>query len=56
MRETKQPDEGTIAELHLIRAAPRIVVIPETKDGNKVEKLFLQALSKEIWGEVGMAI
>ena len=56
MRETKQPAEGIIADLHVIRVAPRIGIIPETKDGNKVEKLLMQALPKEIWGEVGMAI
>ena len=56
MRQTKQPDEGTIAEFHMIRAASRIVVIPETKDRNKVEKFLMKDLPKEIWGEVGMAI
>ena len=56
MRETKQPAEGIIADLHVIRVAPRIGIIPEAKDGNKVEKLLMQALPKEIWGEVGMAI
>ena len=56
MRETTQPAEGIIADLHVIRVAPRIGIIPETKDGNKVEKLLMQALPKEIWGEVGMAI
>ncbi|WP_293871481.1 endonuclease III [Flavobacterium sp.] len=56
MRETKQPAQGIIADLHVIRVEPRIGIIPETKDGNKVEKLLMQALPKEIWGEVGMAI
>ncbi len=56
MRETKQPAEGIIADLHVIRVAPRIGIIPETKDGIKVEKLLMQALPKEIWGEAGMAI
>ncbi|WP_309614917.1 endonuclease III [Flavobacterium sp.] len=56
MRETKQPAEGIIADLHVIRVAPRIAIIPEANDGNKVEKLLMQALPKEIWGEIGMAI
>ena len=56
MRETKQPAEGIIADLHVIRVAPRIGIIPEANDGNKVEKLLMQALPKEIWGEIGMAI
>lgn len=56
MRETNVPAEGVIADLHVIRVAPRIGVIPEAKDGNKVEKLLMQTLPKEIWGEIGMAI
>lgn len=56
MREAKVPAEGIIADLHVIRVAPRIGLIPETKDGNKAEKLLMQILPKTIWGEIGMAI
>lgn len=56
MREMKVPVDGIIADLHVIRVAPRIGVIPEAKDGNKVEKLLMEALPKPIWGEIGMAI
>ena len=56
MREMKAPAEGIIADLHVIRVAPRIGVITEAKDGNKVEKLLMEALPKAIWGEIGMAI
>ncbi len=56
MREMKAPAEGIIADLHVIRVAPRIGLIPESKDGNKVEKQLIQVLPKEIWGEIGMAI
>jgi endonuclease-3 len=56
MREAKVPAAGIIADLHVIRVAPRIGLIPETKDGNKVEKQLMQVLPKEIWGEIGMAI
>ncbi|WP_333876142.1 endonuclease III domain-containing protein [Flavobacterium sp.] len=56
MREMKVPAEGIIADLHVIRVAPRIGLIEEAKDGNKVEKQLMQVLPKEIWGEVGMAI
>ncbi len=55
MREAKIPAEGIIADLHVIRVAPRIGLIPETKDGNKVEKLLMPILPKAIWGEIGMA-
>jgi endonuclease-3 len=56
MREANVPVEGIIADLHVIRVAPRIGLIPESKDGIKVEKLLMQVLPKEIWGEIGMAI
>ena len=56
LRESNQPAEGIIADLHVIRVAPRIGLISETKDGNKVEKQLMQVLPKSIWGEIGMAI
>jgi endonuclease-3 len=56
MREIKVPAEGIIADLHVIRVAPRIGLCEEAKDGNKVEKKLMQLLPKEIWGEIGMAI
>lgn len=56
MREMKVPAEGIIADLHVIRVAPRVGLCEEAKDGNKVEKQLMQLLPKEIWGEIGMAI
>jgi endonuclease-3 len=56
LRETGNPAEGIIADLHVIRVAPRIGIIKESKDGNKVEKDLMQVLPKSIWSEIGMAI
>lgn len=56
LREAKVPAEGIIADLHVIRVAPRIGLIPESKDGIKVEKQLMQVLPRAIWGEIGMAI
>jgi endonuclease-3 len=56
LRETHKPAEGIIADLHVIRVAPRIGIIKESKDGNKVEKDLMQVLPKNIWSEIGMAI
>lgn len=56
LRETGRPAEGIIADLHVIRVAPRIGIIKESKDGNKVEKDLMQVLPKSIWSEIGMAI
>jgi len=56
LRETNKPAEGIIADLHVIRVAPRIGIIKESKDGNKVEKDLMQVIPKNIWSEIGMAI
>jgi len=56
MREAGVPGEGIIADLHVIRVSPKIGLIPEIQDGNKVEKLLMQILPKNIWREIGMAI
>ena len=56
MREAEAPAEGIICDLHVIRVAPRIGIVPESKDGNKIEKELMKVLPKEIWGDIGMAI
>lgn len=56
MRETNVPAEGIVADLHVIRVAPRIGIATETKDGIKLEKQLMQNLPKTIWGDIGMAI
>lgn len=56
MREAEVPAEGIICDLHVIRVAPRIGLVQESKDGNKVEKQLMELLPKEMWGEIGMAI
>lgn len=56
LRETNKPAEGIIADLHVIRVAPRIGIIKEAKDGNKAEKDLMEVLPKSIWSEIGMAI
>lgn len=56
MREAKAPAEGIICDLHVIRVAPRIGLVQESKDGNKIEKQLMRILPKEIWNEIGMAI
>lgn len=56
LRETNKPAEGIITDLHVIRVAPRIGIVKENKDGNKIEKDLMQVLPKDIWSEIGMAI
>jgi len=56
LREMNQPAEGIIADLHVIRVAPRIGLTDEIKDGIKIEKQLITLLPKEIWNEIGMAL
>lgn len=56
LRETHQPAEGIITDLHVIRVAPRLGIVKESKDGNKIEKQLIEVLPKKIWSEIGMAI
>ena len=56
LREANKPAEGIIADLHVIRVAPRIGLCNENKDGNNIEKQLMQLLPKNIWNEIGMAL
>ena len=56
MREANAAAEGIIADLHVIRVAPRIGLTPEFPDGNRIEKELMKNLPQAIWGEIGMAI
>ncbi len=56
LREMNQPAEGIIADLHVIRVAPRIGLTDKSKDGIKIEKQLMSLLPKQIWNEIGMAI
>ena len=56
LRETNQKAEGIIADLHVIRVAPRIGLTDDSKDGIKIEKQLMKILPTEIWNEIGMAI
>ena len=56
LKEMNQPAEGIIADLHVIRVAPRIGLTDESKDGIKIEKQLMSLLPKQIWNEIGMAL
>lgn len=56
LRETSQKAQGIIADLHVIRVAPRIGLTDDSKDGIKIEKQLMKVLPTEIWNEIGMAI
>jgi endonuclease III len=54
-REMKEPAEGIIVDLHVLRVIPRLG-ISQAKDGTKMEKDLMQAISKPLWHQVGMCI
>lgn len=56
LRETNQKAEGIIADLHVIRVAPRIGLTDNSSDGIKIEKQLMKILPTEIWNEIGMSI
>lgn len=55
MRELGAPAEGIIVDLHVVRVAPRIGVA-SGNDPKKIEKQLMEAIDKNDWGDVGMAI
>ena len=55
MREAGVPAEGIMADLHVVRVAPRLG-IAKGKDADKIEKEMMEVLPKSMWSEVGMAI
>jgi endonuclease III len=55
LRETGNSPAGIIVDLHVIRVVPRLGLMAETKDGNKIEKQLMLMLSKDMWA-VGMPL
>jgi endonuclease III len=56
MREAGAPAEGIMVDLHVVRVAPRLGIVSKIKDANKIEKQLMEALPKDMWSEIGMAI
>jgi endonuclease III len=56
MRESGVSAKGIIVDLHVVRVAPRIGLVSEIKDANKIEKQLMTILSQNTWNEIGMAI
>ena len=54
-REAGSEPEGIMVDLHVLRVAPRLG-IAKGKNADKVEKELMEALPKDMWGEIGMAL
>lgn len=55
IRESGDPAEGVIVDLHVVRVAPRIGVAADSKP-DKIEKELMAAFPRDKWNEIGMAI
>lgn len=58
IRESGDPAEGVIVDLHVLRVAPRLGIADEADAAKpeKVEKKIMAAIPSEFWNECGMAI
>ena len=54
LRESGQPAEGIIVDLHVVRVAPRLGIATGT-DANKIEKQLMTVLPQKEW-DAGMAM
>ena len=54
LRESGQPAEGIIVDLHVVRVAPRLGIATGT-DPKKIEKQMMEALPQKEW-DAGMAM
>lgn len=55
-REAGAEPEGIMVDLHVVRVAPRLGIVSEKKDANKIEKQLMEILPKDMWREIGMAM
>lgn len=55
IRESGGQAEGVIVDLHVVRVSPRLGVAKGTQP-EKIEKQLMQALPREHWNNLGMAI
>ncbi len=55
MREAEVAPEGIMADLHVLRVAPRLG-IAKGSDATKIEKQLMELLPQDMWSEIGMAL
>ncbi|MDE3057682.1 MAG: endonuclease III [Bacteroidota bacterium] len=53
IRESGEPAEGIIVDLHVIRVAPRLGVVT-SENPVQIEKQLMKILPQKIWGDIGM--
>lgn len=58
IRESGDPAEGIIVDLHVLRVAPRLGIVEqeEKPKPDKIEKQLMESILQEKWNQAGMAI
>lgn len=56
LKELGYNPNGIMVDLHVLRVAPRLGIVPDFKDADKMEQQLLSKLDSSIWLEIGMAI
>ena len=58
IRESGDPAEGVIVDLHVLRVAPRLGIVNDSagEKPEKVEKQIMDAVPQELWNDTGMAL
>lgn len=55
MRESGDKAEGIVVDLHVVRVAPRIGVVSNSKP-DKIEGELMDVMPQDTWNEIGMAL
>jgi len=55
LRESGKKPQGLIVDLHVVRVAPRLGIVSQTKDPKKIEKELMEVLPQSEW-DAGMAM
>jgi endonuclease-3 len=56
LKELGYNPNGIMVDLHVLRVAPRLDIVPDFKDADKMEQQLLSRLDSSTWLEKGMAI
>ena len=56
LKELGYNPNGIMVDLHVLRVAPRLGIVPDFKDADKMEQQLLSKLDSSTWSEIGMAI
>jgi endonuclease III len=56
LKELGYNPNGIMVDLHVLRVAPRLGIVSDFRDADKMEQELLSKFVPSIWSEIGMAI